>query len=550
MLQHGLSPGGRRSPTGSPSGSPSTASGGQGTQELQKSLGQSIERIVNLRGRVDEAHINAFNGFMRGVTHASSGQLNTPEQLLSALEPKGPVLHFLVELYSAKRIHRRRIAACLTVLLPVRSWLEALRSDRELCKGLPEDLSDILSENANTVEAVEAPGVHVLPYSGQVQESKATILLQEAVSEIEALDFSAVDGDAAVCSFEKFRRAVTWIVQSTSKGSACLLDSLEPKARLLEFLVDVYDRRKKYRARVASALTRLLDFKSWRDIAVSDGSLHAAVRDLMVDERRQTRRDTFLSAATVNDRVNLDAATTAAISEGGHGLLYVRIVGAYNLCTSWQDATSMSPFVRVRLGNRAKRTDIAVGADDPVWDAAPFLFTVPTPDAAVIFEVLDSDITSDVSLGSLQVPVADALLEVHPPSKFKWSSEMWPATRYRLAGAASGELEVVMVFCITKEASSIREGASSSGPATTTAREVDALPLEAAQNSSSSTGSIRVLRHKKANAKVSWQCARLFRWFIGVAAVCSALAFRRLRGGQVATRRTYLRANGLNSWGK
>lgn len=112
--------------------------------------------------------------------------------------------------------------------------------------------------------------------SGNVVLSKDELdavyeLLNRGRTEIERLGYSAVDSDPAISAFETFRRAVQQVMNTTSiRQDGNMLERLEPKGRILDFLVDVYERHQKYRSRVTSTLTRLLNLDSWDKAADSD----------------------------------------------------------------------------------------------------------------------------------------------------------------------------------------------------------------------------------------------------------------------------------------
>lgn len=116
---------------------------------------------------------------------------------------------------------------------------------------------------------VAAPSV-----SGNVILSKSDLndifkLLEHGRIQIEKLDFSAADADPAISAFETFRRAVQQAMNTTtsSKHDPNLLEKLEPKGKILDFLVDMYERHQKYRSRVTGTISRLLNFDSWNHAA-------------------------------------------------------------------------------------------------------------------------------------------------------------------------------------------------------------------------------------------------------------------------------------------
>ena len=55
-----------------------------------------------------------------------------------------------------------------------------------------------------------------------------------------------------------------------SKQDGNFLEKLEPKGKILDFLADMYERHQKYRSRVTSTLTQLLNFDSWNTAADND----------------------------------------------------------------------------------------------------------------------------------------------------------------------------------------------------------------------------------------------------------------------------------------
>merc|ERR1719440_2447455 len=149
---------------------------------------------------------------------------------------------------------------------------------------------------------------------------------------MEALNYSAASSDDAVAAFEVFRRAVVQVVQSKTQEDDKVLEQLEPKPLILQFLVDIYECMRKYRARVASVLIRLLAFDSWRLAAEADDSMYAAVYDLIASNtvntaERASRVQITLQGASVTMR----SAAEAAVSRGGVGAVYVRVVAGHNL---------------------------------------------------------------------------------------------------------------------------------------------------------------------------------------------------------------------------
>ena len=79
-----------------------------------------------------------------------------------------------------------------------------------------------------------------------------------------------------------------------------------------------------------------------------------------------------LSSAVCSVPVN-----TSVSQAGNVGLVYVRIVAAYNLMNSDGVDSLSDAFVRVRVGDQSMRTFIVYDDLNPRWDAAPLLFSVP-----------------------------------------------------------------------------------------------------------------------------------------------------------------------------
>jgi len=89
-------------------------------------------------------------------------------------------------------------------------------------------------------------------------------------------------------------------------------------------------------------------------------------------------------AAMQGTTLDLTAPLVEASASGSIGILYVRVLAAEGLSSpANRDDSGYAPsvFVRARLGHRAKRTCIRVGSPNPEWDAAPFIFHVPSMDS-------------------------------------------------------------------------------------------------------------------------------------------------------------------------
>jgi len=271
----------------------------------------------------------------------------------------------------------------------------------------------------------------------------AVRLLQEGRDKIEALGFSAENLDEAVTAFETFGRAVTKIVQQCpTKEDDELLDELEPKAFILEFLLDIYKRKSKFRSRVSALLTRLLSFDTWRSVAKSNPSLQAGVQDLVVDlDAPQTAAKQARNPASDLKRAAMNAASSRAA-----GVVYVRIIACHNLINT-DSAGCLDPYVRVAVEGRTKQTAVINDNLNPCWDAAPFLFEVSSIFKAVRIDVMGRDFMKSAALGHLEIVVA------------KFPTAVTRPTRHRLNGVNHGEIEMEMVFA--RAASAASDGGNS-----------------------------------------------------------------------------------------
>jgi len=111
-------------------------------------LEDSIRQIAQLPP--GDTEVAPFNALHHSVIHASSGCVLAPEVLLGPLEPKEPVLRYLVDLHEAKKMYRKQIVAVAAMLLQVPSWAQTLRSNEQLCNRLPEALRALVEEQSGS----------------------------------------------------------------------------------------------------------------------------------------------------------------------------------------------------------------------------------------------------------------------------------------------------------------------------------------------------------------------------------------------------------------
>jgi len=370
---------------------------------IATALRESVQAIVALSpDRVSQDGAEVFDPFRRAVNQASRGREAPPAQLLEPLPSKATVLKFLLAFHTSKKMYRRQVVAVMTVLMHEKLWLQTLLDMEGLPANLPEDLLTIVEEEQKSREDEEEEEVALAEAEAATVDSSAAPAeapaarrssrlgrsvqqLAAARAALQELGFSAIDTDKAGDAFTIFNRAVLWIVQSPEKEDDEVLSRMEEKENVLEFLADFHDRKPKHRARITQLCVRLLEYETWREALSScEPSVAAPLRALTGVS------DLGKCAATA---VNLETAAELAASRGCIGALYLRILSAKSL------VKEAAPFVRVKLGTRSERTETAEGAQ-PNWNATPFVFEVPNPDAEVLLEIWSSDVTGDELMSS------------------------------------------------------------------------------------------------------------------------------------------------------
>lgn len=257
-------------------------------------------------------------------------------------------------------------------------------------------------------------------------------LLRKGLAMMEELDYCANNTDGASSAFEVFRRGTT-MLSRVSTGEE--VNKVEPKDSILEFLVDLYERRRILRSRVSSLLVLLLEYEEWSAAADADPATRALVGGISAPVPASRPPVQTLAALRTGDgTVNLRKAAAQAAKRGAIGVLLVRVRAAYNLVPSDASA-SVDPYARVMFGRRMKRTVAKEATCDPRWDAEPFLFEVSPEDQVVKFEVLDNELAEDHMMGTLELSVSDAA-----------TTAGMPPVRRRLDGVDQGELEVELVY--------------------------------------------------------------------------------------------------------
>jgi len=440
---------------------------------LRRKLAQSIEDLVLLGEGSSDDHVAAFRKFARAVQHASSGRLAKPADLLTQLDKKVEVITLLLALSTKRKILRAQVAATISLLLHVDSWREAIKKDTKLCSLLPAEIRQEFHLNPATTEETSspstatagsvpaAPPASAIPWTppqpgASPAEVEASLkLLKASVAAIEQLNFNAADksaGDVAMVAFEQFRKAVTWTVHTRGNEDDLVLASLEPKDPIMEFLTDFYDISKKHRLRIASVFTILLAFPEWHAAAERNGLLHPVVRHLLVKEETVDDKGAEkLNQNTSKTTPDLAAEASSAMAHGAEGVLYIRAIAAHNLVNKDAGGKDLSdPFVRITVDGRSKRSQIVCDNVNPVWNSAPFMFSVPAGSVLVQIDVLDSDITSDDRLGSIQMCVDDVPIRSDPSVLPQAEQgQLVQSSRHRLEGVPHGELELELLYCTT-----------------------------------------------------------------------------------------------------
>jgi len=442
---------------------------------LRRKLAQSIEDLVLLGEGSSDDHVAAFRTFARAVQHASSGRLAKPADLLAQLDKKVEVITLLLTLSNKRKILRAQVAATISLLLHVDSWREAVTKDARLCSSLPAEiqhdfqLSSATTEGpspsstatAESVPAAAPPPASTIasslpqPGASPAEVEASLKLLKESVAAIRQLNYNAADknaGDIAMVAFEQFRKAVTWTVHTKGNEDDIVLASLEPKDPIMEFLTDFYDNSKKHRLRVASVFTILLAFPEWHAAAERNGLLHPAVRHLLVKE--ETVDDNCSQKSNQNTSKatpDLAAEASSAMAQGSEGMLYIRAIAGHNLVNKDAGGEDLSdPFVRITVDGKTKRSQIVCDCVNPVWNSAPFLFSVPAGSVLVQIDVLDSDITSDDGLGSIKMRVDEVPIRSDPSALPRAEQgQLVQPSRHKLEGVPHGELELELLYCTT-----------------------------------------------------------------------------------------------------
>lgn len=267
------------------------------------------------------------------------------------------------------------------------------------------------------------------------------VLLDKAVMQMKAVEYSAIDRDASCEAFESFRKAVMKVVNSSTKDDDEVLEQLAGKDLILSFLVSVHEHQRRLKNQVKSICVRLREFDGWRVAIENDVSVNTFVQEIINDTANPVTSS--LSAPEPSSEMKaqaLELKNTASLakSRGGIGAFWVHVVAANRLPSVVDARDHCEPYVRVTLGLRTKRTEDNSERSNPRWKAAPMVFEVPSWDSCIRFDVLHSDTDKDIPFGCLELKCCD-VARVDPAAT--------PASRFALTGRSpAGELVLRLTF--------------------------------------------------------------------------------------------------------
>lgn len=119
------------------------ADGTEATRHMVDELAQEIRVLTAGGPRGDDAAVDLFGKIRRLVSRTTPGNAS---ELLGPLEPKVPVLRFLIDFSEQKKVYKRQAVDLLAKLLKVPEWREALDKDCDLRSALPHDVRVALGE--------------------------------------------------------------------------------------------------------------------------------------------------------------------------------------------------------------------------------------------------------------------------------------------------------------------------------------------------------------------------------------------------------------------
>lgn len=234
-------------------------------------------------------------------------------------------------------------------------------------------------------------------------------LLERGRGLIQDLAFQALDRDSSLEAFETFRRALLRVMRGTCHEAHRVVDELEPKSKLVEFLLDFAGRYIAYRSRVAEVLKSLLKSSVWSAALAADMELSMAI-DGVVSEAQVAPTTPGGGKHVAKD---LEKAAAVAAACGDIGVLSVRVHAAHHLLVG-QASDCSKLCIAVILGQRTSRTGSVPGSVHPRWSGEELVFDVATSDWLLKLELLDGDATCGACFGRLSISLAGAIKNAGP----------------------------------------------------------------------------------------------------------------------------------------
>ena len=393
---------------------------------MDETLESALQKAVK-GGLSSEAKVEVFTLLRRSVP-------KTQNDTLKRWEAKDEVLQFLVEFYEEKKLYHRQVISLLELLLQQPGWA-AVRKD------WPEEMAKVAAAAAKSDVAqaeVEAAGGYTasdLPVAPQRSMADTLAMLEDSLQRLSNANFSftvltgsGLEEDDLVKAFELFRRAVCRVTQD-QRIEMSVLDQIGRKESILQFLLEVMDRKPRHKKRIESLLVLLLQLDSWRRVAENESLKDATAKyrgNLEKEDANANDADVDVPLDEVKELL-ADAKRRGAI-----GVLLVRVVAAYDLINA--DWFSLSdPYAKVTVDKVSKTTAVVDDCLDPCWDEDLWNFDVMAESSFVRLEVWDKDSIQDDPLGSVAIPITMT------PSELK-------NLRFQLDRVAHGELEVEMQF--------------------------------------------------------------------------------------------------------
>lgn len=259
---------------------------------VRRCLEEAMSQIAILGPQQTDEAVGAFNAFRRGVMQASNSSAGELNGLLDSLHPKVPLLDFLVSLYGQKRTYRKQIGLVWTTLLSCDAWLRTAYDNRLAWSQFPDDLQSIMHSrerpttpraiivpndsesnvpsDSRVLAAVIAAEAAQAPKSARRSSSEVTFLREPPELQLQNVMVSiskcqkSKDRDEGLIAFDSFQKILNRLISQKDSAADRMLDEIEPKTLVFEFLVDVHTRNKMHRNRVCTVFKTILGIESWQ----------------------------------------------------------------------------------------------------------------------------------------------------------------------------------------------------------------------------------------------------------------------------------------------